>query len=167
MANISHCCCVVCKLCLEFFAVAKVSSIAKARNNVLVFVQAFVDCTAPNGSLVVGESLFNVVDTFWRSYHTSYVDVARCTFREYRLVAKLHRTTCCQHWVGNNEGFAVDIRCCQIFYVNAYFVVFLFPVCAYESIACMVENIEKSVVERKSCTKDSSKHNLVSRYVYL
>ena len=52
----------------------------------------------------------------------------------------------------------------------AYFVmgcVLIFAICADKGIACMVENIEETVVERQSCTENGSENYLVSGHVNL
>ena len=49
----------------NFLTVTQVASIAKARYNILVFVQFLINCCTPNSSFLIGKGLLDMRNTLW------------------------------------------------------------------------------------------------------
>ena len=154
----------------KFIAITQVSCVAESRHDVLMLVHSRVDGTAPDGCLVVRQCLLDVVDALRSGNDAANVDALWSSLGYECLVAQLHAAACGKHRIGNDEVLLVDARCGKVLDVDAYLValvVLIGTVGADESIAGMVENLQKSGVERQSGTEDGSQDNLVGRYVDL
>lgn len=153
---------------LEFVAVAEVTSIAETRYDVLVLVETLVDSGAPDGGLVVREGILDVLDALRSGKHASHMDVLRVALGEDGLQSHLHADASGKHRVGDDERLALNLWCGEILDVYANLsvvVVGILTISADKGIARMVENIEKTFMERKTGTENSTNDNLVGREI--
>ena len=108
--------------------------------------------------------------TLRRGYDARHVYALRRTVGEESLVAQLHRAARCEHRVGYDERLAVEARRGEVLHVYAYLgvaVVLVFAVRADEGVACVVEHVQETVVERQSGTENRSQYYLVGRHIDL
>ena len=155
---------------LELASVAEVSGIAETRNDVFVLVQSLIDGCTPDGSLILRESLLDVLDSFWSGKHAGYVDMLRGSLGKERLHTHLHADTCGKHRVCDDERLAGKVWSSQILDMNPHLgmlLVGIFAIGTHESIAGVVEDIEETLVERQASTEDRTDDNLVGREINL
>ncbi len=153
----------------ELVAVAQVAGVAKARNDVFVFVHAGIYRCTPNCGSIFREHALDVVYSLGIGYHAGHMDASGSSLGEECFIAQFHRASRCQHGVGYDEGFGVDTRCCQVFHMHAHVVMFgigVFAISRYKGIAGMVEDVEEAVVERQAGTEYRSQHNLVYGHIH-
>jgi hypothetical protein len=132
----------------QFVAEAEIAGIAETRYNVLMLVHARVYCCAPDGGDIVREHLFYMVDAFGCGNDASHMNALWRAFGEECFISQLHASARGKHRVGNDEVLLVNAWRSKIFHMNAHLGVVLvgvFAICTHESIASMVENVQKSV----------------------
>ena len=136
----------------EFLSIAEVATVAEARDDVFVLVHAGVDGGAPEGG-IFGKRLVEHFDAFGYGDDTCHVNGAWFARLDESLVACGHRTTCCQHGVGDDKRATFHAGSRHVFGVNAHLGVFAIGVHAigrHEGAGSVVEDIEESLVEGKS-----------------
>ena len=79
------------------------------------------------------------------------------------LVGELHRTASGKHGVAEHKHLVVDRRRSDILNMDIeVVVVVVLAVCAHESILCIVEKVEHTLMERQASTEDGSHHKLIA-----
>ena len=118
-----------------------------------MLVHAGVDGRAPDGGLVVGEHLCDVVDAFRRSDDAGHMDALRRALGEKSLVSQLHAAACSEHRVCYDEVLLIDARRGEVLDVDAYLMVLgvgILTVGRHEGVSRVVEHIQEAVVEGQS-----------------
>ena len=96
----------------NFVTKAEVAGVTKSWYDVFMLIHTWVDSCTPDGRLVIGEGLTDVVDAFGGSYHTAHMDALGDAAREKGFVTQFHTATGGQHRVGDDEVFLLDARRC-------------------------------------------------------
>ena len=154
---------------LELASVAEVARITEAWYDILVLVQSLVDGSTPDGSLILRESLLDVLDALWRSQDAGYMDVLRGSLGKERLHAHLHADTGGKHRVGDDERLAGKVGSSQILDMNPHLgmlLVGIFAIGTHESIAGVVEDIEETLMERQTGTENRTDDYLVGKLTW-
>ena len=133
-----------------------------------MLVQSLVDGSAPDGGLFFWEGVLDVLNAFWGSKDTCHVDMFRVTLGDEGLHTHLHADAGSEHWVGDDECLVCQVWRSKIFDVDTdlgMLLVGIFAVSTHKGIARVVEDIEKTLMERKTGTEDGSDDDLVGREV--
>ena len=136
----------------KFLPVAEVATVAEARDDVFVLVHAGVDGGTPEGG-IFGKRLVEHFDAFGYGDDTCHVNGTWFACLDQGFVAGGHRSTCCQHRVGDDKCATFHAGSCHVFGVNAHLGVLAVGVHAvgrHEGAGGVVEDIEESLVEGKS-----------------
>ena len=93
--------------------------------------------------------------------------MGRFSMSEEGQITYLHRHTGCQHRIDHDKGLTVNSRRCHVFGHNLQltFVVYT-TVSTQESILSVVKDIEETLMQRKTGTKDGSEYKMVSDRVH-
>ena len=93
--------------------------------------------------------------------------MSRFSMSEEGQITYLHRHTGCQHRIDHDKGLTVNSRRCHVFGHNLQltFVVYT-TVSTQESILSVVKDIEETLMQRKTGTKDGSEYKMVSDRVH-
>ena len=153
---------------LQLAAVAQVTGITETWHNILVVVQAWINGCTPDSCLFLGESLLDMLYSLWCRNDTSYMDTLWSALGKECLVAQFHTASCRQHRGSYNNVLSLNAWRRKILYMHTHpmtLLVCLFTISRNESVAGMIENIKKSIMERKTCTENCGEHNLVCRHV--
>ena len=153
----------------DFFAVSQVAGIAKPGNDISMFVEQRVDGCTPERHIVgILERVTDIIDAFLRGNHTAEVNLGRTAFGAESLIAQFHASAGSKHRVGDDECLTRQVGRSHVFNADAHILTFLVAIITIgrdKGVASLIENIEKTLVERQSGSENGSYDNRIVRRV--